>query len=168
MTYTVRDGYGDPHNTFSIKEAKYFYCYGRHCIDCLLAKNNDSLENIPCFRLSNEEILNRLGDEIIAVPDEEISESNDPVNDTKGTTNNVQLSDNDPVNHPSHYTAGGIECIDAIEAALTCQTNPTHAWYTGQIFKYLWRWPMKNSLEDLKKALFYLNKLIEKVERKDN
>ncbi|MBQ9009305.1 MAG: DUF3310 domain-containing protein, partial [Clostridia bacterium] len=32
----------------------------------------------------------------------------------------------DAVNHPAHYTAGGVECIDAIEAALTCQQDPCH------------------------------------------
>lgn len=70
----------------------------------------------------------------------------------------------DNVNHPAHYTAGGIECIDAIEAALTCQTNPIHAWLTAQVIKYLWRWPMKNGLENLKKARFYLDRLIHNVE----
>lgn len=70
----------------------------------------------------------------------------------------------DMVNHPSHYTAGGIECIDAIAAAISCQKNPVNAWLTGQIIKYLWRWPLKNGLEDLKKARFYLDRLIKCVE----
>lgn len=78
-----------------------------------------------------------------------------------------EQSQHDSVNHPAHYTAGGIECIDAIAAALTCQTDPMHAWLTGQVLKYLWRWPMKNGLEDLKKARFYLDRLIADVERKD-
>ena len=69
----------------------------------------------------------------------------------------------DPVNHPSHYTAGGIECIDAIAAALTCQKDPMEAWLTGQVLKYLWRWPLKNGVEDLKKARWYLERLIGKV-----
>lgn len=75
--------------------------------------------------------------------------------------------EHDNVNHPAHYTAGGIECIDAIAAALTCQTDPMHAWLTGQVLKYMWRWPLKNGLEDLKKARFYLDRLIADVERKD-
>jgi len=70
---------------------------------------------------------------------------------------------NDPVNHPTHYTAGGIECIDAIGAALASQTDPMNAWLTGQIIKYLWRWPLKNGAEDLQKARFYLDRLIERV-----
>lgn len=76
-------------------------------------------------------------------------------------------AEHDNVNHPAHYTAGGIECIDAIAAALTCQTDPMHAWLTGQVLKYMWRWPLKNGLEDLKKARFYLDRMIADVERKD-
>lgn len=72
---------------------------------------------------------------------------------------------NDPVNHPAHYTAGGIECIDAIAAALTCQKDPMQAWLTGQVLKYLWRWPLKNGLEDLEKARWYLDRLIGKVSK---
>ena len=75
-------------------------------------------------------------------------------------------SKNDPVNHPSHYTAGGIECIDAIAAALTSQDDPMSAWLTGQCLKYLWRWPLKNGLEDLKKTRFYLDRLIKYEEEK--
>lgn len=73
---------------------------------------------------------------------------------------------NDPVNHPAHYTAGGIECIDAIAAALTSQNDPMSAWLTGQCLKYLWRWPLKNGLEDLKKTRFYLDRLIKHEEEK--
>ena len=73
---------------------------------------------------------------------------------------------NDPVNHPAHYTAGGIECIDAIAAALTSQNDPMAAWLTGQCLKYLWRWPLKNGLEDLKKTRFYLDRLIKYEEEK--
>ena len=70
----------------------------------------------------------------------------------------------DPVNHPSHYTNGKVECIDAIEAALSSHTDPMDAWLTGQVIKYLWRWPMKNGKEDLEKAQFYLNRLSERQE----
>ena len=75
---------------------------------------------------------------------------------------------NDPVNHPSHYTSGSVECIDAITAALACHTNPVAAWLTGQVIKYLWRWPMKNGVEDLKKARWYLDRLIGEMESKQN
>lgn len=45
-------------------------------------------------------------------------------------------------------------------AALTCQTDPMRAWLTGQVLKYMWRWPLKNGKEDLRKARFYLDRLI--------
>ena len=69
----------------------------------------------------------------------------------------------DMVNRPPHYTQGGIECIDAIKAAVTGKP-PYEAWLTGQVIKYVWRYPMKNGLEDLKKAEFYLKCLIEEVD----
>lgn len=67
---------------------------------------------------------------------------------------------NDPVNHPSHYTQGGIECIDAINAAVS-RLDGYEAWLTGSVIKYMWRWKLKNGVEDLKKAQFYLNRLIQ-------
>lgn len=74
---------------------------------------------------------------------------------------------NDPVNHPSHYTAGGVECIDAISAALCKYTDPVDAWLAGQVIKYLWRSPLKGTYEqDLKKAQFYMNRLVKRQEEK--
>ena len=67
------------------------------------------------------------------------------------------------VNHPSHYTQGGIECIDAIESALT-GLEGFEAYLTGNILKYIWRWKSKNGVEDLKKARWYLDMLIREVE----
>jgi len=72
----------------------------------------------------------------------------------------------DMVNAPPHYRAGNIECIDAIGAALACQSDPEQAFLTGQVIKYLWRWPLKNGAEDLKKARWYLERLIGKVDAK--
>ena len=70
---------------------------------------------------------------------------------------------NDNVTHPSHYTQGKVECLDAIESAVTGLAG-IDAVYTAQCIKYLWRWNWKNGLEDLLKALFYLKRLIERVE----
>tara|TARA_R100000231_G_scaffold71501_2_gene56519 strand:- start:264 stop:536 length:273 start_codon:yes stop_codon:yes gene_type:complete len=64
---------------------------------------------------------------------------------------------NDMVNHPPHYNQRGIECIDAIEAA----TGDGYEYYLqGNIIKYLWRYRYKNGVEDLKKAQWYLSRLI--------
>ena len=73
----------------------------------------------------------------------------------------------DNVNHPSHYVYGKYECIDVIYDILDGYEDPISAWLTGQIIKYMWRWPHKNGLEDLKKTQFYLNKLVEHEEQKN-
>ena len=64
----------------------------------------------------------------------------------------------DNVNHPEHYTSGGIECIDAIEAALT--PEEFRGFLKGNVIKYTWRERMKAGVESLQKAQWYLNKLI--------
>lgn len=66
----------------------------------------------------------------------------------------------DKVNHPSHYTSGKVECIDAIESATT-GLQGIEAVCTANAIKYLWRWKKKNGVEDLQKAQWYISKLIE-------
>lgn len=73
----------------------------------------------------------------------------------------------DNVNHPSHYTQGGIECIDAIKAATVGLTG-IEAVCTGNAIKYLWRWKYKNGMEDLKKTQWYIDRLIQESEVKHN
>jgi hypothetical protein len=68
-------------------------------------------------------------------------------------------SSSDPVN-PSHYKQGGIECIEAIKAA-TGDGFIGYVW--GNVLKYLWRWPKKGGVDDLKKARWYLDRLIKEV-----
>lgn len=65
----------------------------------------------------------------------------------------------DPVNSPSHYTSGGIECIDAMQAMLSKQEFI--GYLRGNVMKYQWRYQNKNGLQDLNKAQWYLNKLVE-------
>ena len=74
----------------------------------------------------------------------------------------VEQPTSDPVN-PSHYKQGPIECIEAIKAALGVGFI---AYLWGNILKYLWRWPNKNGIEDLKKAMWYLDRLIQEEEAK--
>ncbi|HGV0794604.1 TPA: DUF3310 domain-containing protein [Escherichia coli] len=68
----------------------------------------------------------------------------------------------DMVNHPSHYTQGGIECIDAITAATVGKTG-IEAVCVANVIKYLWRYEEKNGLEDVKKARWYLERLINEL-----
>ena len=71
----------------------------------------------------------------------------------------------DMVNHPSHYTSGGVECIDAITSALSSYEDSVDSWLVGQVIQYLWRAPLKGKYEeDIKKAQFYLNRLVEKID----
>jgi hypothetical protein len=66
------------------------------------------------------------------------------------------------VHHPRHYVQGGIEAIDAIEAAITGLAG-TEAFLTGQVLRYLWRWKFKGGLQDLEKAAWYLARLTKHV-----
>lgn len=70
---------------------------------------------------------------------------------------------NDPVNHPQHYNTGRIEVIKIIEDQLT--DEEFRGYIKGQVLKYITRERHKNGLEDLKKAAWYLNRLIQKMEK---
>ena len=70
----------------------------------------------------------------------------------------------DNVNHPAHYTAGGIECIDALAAA-TEGLRGIEAVCTANAIKYLWRWKRKNGVEDLQKAIWYTERLIKTLDK---
>ena len=69
----------------------------------------------------------------------------------------------DKVNHPSHYTGGKVECIDALEAA-TKDLMGIQAVCTANAIKYLWRWKKKNGREDLEKAKWYIDRLLKEVQ----
>jgi len=75
------------------------------------------------------------------------------------TYNNIEqfvIEINDPVNHPKHYTdhPSGVECIQITEHMNFC---------LGNAVKYIWRADLKHdAIEDLKKAVFYINREIER------
>lgn len=79
------------------------------------------------------------------------------------SSNGVSMKNenNDKVNNPAHYTAGGIETLDYIKAKVS--DYPSYA--VGNILKYVSRYKHKNGIEDLKKAQFYLNDLIKEMEQ---
>jgi len=69
----------------------------------------------------------------------------------------------DVVNSPPHYTAGGIEAIDAIEAALS--DEGFRGALKANVLKYMWRYEKKaDPVAVLRKARWYLERLIQKVE----
>ena len=71
----------------------------------------------------------------------------------------------DNVNHPKHYKlVNGLETIDILEA-VTVNLQGIEAVCIGNVLKYICRYSKKNGLEDLKKAQWYLNHVIEKIEK---
>ena len=74
---------------------------------------------------------------------------------------------NDNVLHPAHYNQSGIECVEAIKAATVGKAG-IEAFCVGNAIKYLWRYEKKNGLEDVKKAQFYINRLIQELEQNNS
>lgn len=104
-------------------------------------------------------ISNHQSDQLFDIPQSSTA-SDHPCHNVKFSTEPFKGTN---VNHPDHYNAGGIECIDAMEAAATpeefrgfCKLNA---------LKYLWRERGKNGNEDLEKAVWYLNRAIESSKR---
>lgn len=62
--------------------------------------------------------------------------------------------------NPNHYKQGQVECIDALAAA-TVNLSGLDAVCTANAIKYLWRWKQKNGVEDLRKARWYIDRLID-------
>lgn len=86
--------------------------------------------------------------------------------DPGADTSKEKPDENDMVNHPNHYTSSGIECIDAIEAAVSTYSDPKDGFLVGQIIKYLWRAPLKGSYkQDIEKAQWYLNRLVNQLNK---
>lgn len=71
----------------------------------------------------------------------------------------------DMVNHPSHYTKGGVECIEAIRASMSKEAFAGYC--KGNAIKYIWRYQDKGGLEDLAKAQVYLGWLAEAVKNEN-
>ena len=117
-----------------------------------------------CERIEREDAERRgkLADLMDVQLKGELRHSCDKLRHSCETTMSQQ--ENDAVAHPAHYTQGGIECIDAMRAALT------HAEFVGylraNVLKYIWRYDRKGApVQDLRKAAWYLRRLIGEVER---
>ena len=75
------------------------------------------------------------------------------------------VSKSDPVNSPAHYTNGSQEAIDIIEEAIDAAPSVQAGFLQAQVLKYLLRvWLKDNPLQDLKKAQWYLTRLIDSLE----
>lgn len=65
--------------------------------------------------------------------------------------------------NPDHYQRDGMECIDAIKAAVQ-NLSGAEAYETGSAIKYLWRWKEKGGKDDLNKAKWFINDMISDIE----
>lgn len=68
--------------------------------------------------------------------------------------------------NPSHYQRDGMECIDAIKAAVQ-NLSGAEAYCTGSAIKYLWRWDEKGGKDDLNKAKWFIQNMIDDIEEID-
>ena len=86
----------------------------------------------------------------------------------KISRNDVRITYHDMVNHPPHYISeSGLETIDVIEA-FTADLKGIEAVCTANVIKYICRWKHKNGLQDLEKAQWYLNHLIDYISKEEN
>jgi hypothetical protein len=70
----------------------------------------------------------------------------------------------DQVNHPSHYKQGRVEAIEVIEDVVSGAPDPVIGYLVGQTMKYLLRaWHKGNTIQDLQKAAWYLNRAIDRL-----
>lgn len=73
---------------------------------------------------------------------------------------------NDNVNSPAHYRQGGIECVEAIKASMS--QEGFRDYLKGNVMKYIWRYKHKGkAIEDIEKALWYLNRLKDELYEQD-
>ena len=79
--------------------------------------------------------------------------------------NYIKKERQEKVNHPGHYNQSGIETIEAIKSATG--NAGFEGYCVGNIVKYVSRYKYKNGLEDLKKALWHIERLITEVEKDD-
>ena len=89
----------------------------------------------------------------------------DPIQEDPG--NELHEVPNDMVDHPNHYQAGGLECIDVMEQ-LYGRTGAdgreaVESWIKLTIFKYIWRADKKDGAQDIDKIRWYSEKLVKMV-----
>ena len=141
---------------------------GKGCTSCPVRKPQTEKESCEDWVLAHPGLAaslmgyELLNDDGQPVPGEE----NIPVPEYNPGEVAFRSTEPDMVDHPSHYTQGGIECIDALTAMISPYKDPNDAALSWQVVKYIWRHPFKGKpLEDLRKARFYLNRLIERYEK---
>lgn len=79
----------------------------------------------------------------------------------------MRYESKDKMVNPDHYKTGGMEAIDVIEA-FTTDLKGIEAVDTGNALKYTMRWHKKNGIQDIEKAIWYLNHLKSVLEQKNS
>ena len=144
----------------------YNYCDNKtfNCIDCPLSKKydketNEYTDTYACvFDEMSDEMLDKIYNWYKELAPATCENAEDSCCNKEPNV--------DMVNHPAHYTQGGIECIDALKAATVSKTG-IEAVCTANAIKYLWRYEEKNGIEDVKKARWYIDRLIKELEEKE-
>ena len=141
----------------------YHYCDNRtfNCTECPLSKKydketNEYTDTYACvFDEMSDDMLNKVYNWYKEL---------DPASCENAEAECCDKEpDIDMVNHPSHYTQGGIECIDCIKSATVGKVG-IEAFCVGNAIKYLFRYEEKNGVEDVKKARWYIDRLIKELE----
>ena len=139
------------------------YCDNRtfNCTDCPLSKKydketNEYTDTYACvFDEMSDDMLNKCYNWYKELDPASCKNAEDSCCDKESNV--------DMVNHPAHYNQGGIECIDALKAATVSKTG-IEAVCTANAIKYLRRYEEKNGIEDIKKARWYIDRLIKELE----
>ena len=136
------------------------------CSYCLLKKFSDACYfNIKKF--SDACYFNRWTDDKLAIAYDHVYKNGEARLDgshLKDAELNIEPENNpDMVSHPKHYTQGDIECIDALKAA-TVGKRGIEAVCVANVIKYLWRYEEKNGIEDVRKAKWYIERLLKELE----
>ena len=134
-----------------------------------LDKFCDNQEDCSCCLLENFSDacnFNRWSEDKLAIAYDHIYKNSEArLDGSYIKTEDIKMDENVPdmVNHPQHYTQGGIECIDALKAA-TVGKRGIEAVCVANVIKYLWRYEKKNGIEDVRKAKFYIERLLKELE----
>ena len=155
------------------------WCKSQNCSECILSAASGFRHPADCSawtvthfreaaRLMGYEVVEKMREEMREPQlnaGKEEANMDKPDQLAKAEAGKLKI---DMVNHPAHYTAGSVECIDALESMSVGYQDTIQAALAWQVVKYIWRSPLKGKqLEDLQKAQFYLNRLIEKVKHED-
>lgn len=132
----------------------------------LLLKNRDDLTKIilvgDAIKNHNDQFITTLRADL----EEDRKEFRKLEKENKKLKQQLQKEEpRDNVNHPSHYETGKFECIEVMQEVFGI--NAVRDFCKSNAFKYIYRMDRKNGTEDVKKAIWYLNKYLELTEKEE-